>query len=272
MSEIFADGTKIFRSILKVEDADSLQDDINSLTEWCAEWGMLFNVDKCKIMHYGKKNPGFIYHINGQLLEVCDTYKDLGVIISKDLKVAQHIESCIAKANIKLGMIKRTFEFIDKEIFLKTYKTFVRPLLEYCQEAWAPHLAKDITSLENVQRRATKLVSGLKTLSYEERLKSLNLFKLSDRRERGDMISMYKIMHNLVNIDANSLFQMNNTSSTRGHLYKLYPVRNNTDIRRCFYTQRVVAPWNRLPNHVVTSNNVSQFKRSYDNYIKQNKL
>ena len=169
-------------------------------------------------------------------------------------------------------MIKRTFSFIDKDIFLKTYKTFVRPLLEYCQEVWAPHLDKDIESLEKVQRRATKLVTAIKDLPYEERIKSLNLFKLSDRRKRGDMISMYKIMHKLVGIDSSSLFTMNNQSATRGHMYKLYPEKCNTDNRRHFYTQRVVAPWNSLPNYVVSSNNVSQFKRNYDNYIKQSQL
>ena len=59
-----------------------------------------------------ERNPGYLYHINGKLLTECDVYKDLGVHMSKDLKVTAHIEQCIAKANAKLGMIKRTFNFI----------------------------------------------------------------------------------------------------------------------------------------------------------------
>ena len=93
---------------------------------------MLFNKEKCKVMHYGKGNSQFMYHIRGYILATCCTYKDLGVTISKDLKAAHHIEKCVNKANMLVGMIKRTYSYIDEDIFLKTYKTFVRPVLEYC--------------------------------------------------------------------------------------------------------------------------------------------
>ena len=101
------------------------------------------------------------------LLDETKTYKDLGVNLSNDLKVRHHIDICVAKANSALGMIKRTFTYIDRDIFLLTYKTFVRPILEYCQEIWSPYLTKDVDKIESVQRRATKLVPQLKEMSYE---------------------------------------------------------------------------------------------------------
>ena len=266
-ASIFADDTKIFHGIASLKDAENLQRDLDTLHEWCSVWGMQFNVSKCFVMHYGTKNSRFLYHINGMLLTPCEKYKDLGVVISKDLKAAEQVANCVTKANTMVGMIRRTFTYIDKDILLRTYKVFVRPILEYCQQVWAPYLKKDIDELENVQRRATKLIHDLKDLPYEERLAKLGLYKLSDRRLRGDMIFLYKIFHGLTNLDPLKLFIMDTYGSTRGHQFKLKQQRCNSDIRRYFYSQRVAGSWNNLPEHIVLSDNLKLFKRNYDKHI-----
>ena len=89
--------------------------------------------------------------------------KDLGVYMSEDLKYRKHIFETVKKANKVLAMIRRTFSYLDKDVFLNIYKVYVRPVLEYCQEVWSPFLEKDITVLEKVQQRATKLVPELKS-------------------------------------------------------------------------------------------------------------
>src|SRR6266516_6936565 len=94
-------------------------------------------------------------------------------------------------ANQILGLIARTFVSRDKNIVLTLYKTLVRPHLDYCIQAWRPYLIKAITKLEKVQRKATRMVEGLKDLSYEERLKRLNLTTLETRRIRADMLEVY---------------------------------------------------------------------------------
>ena len=213
-SKIFADDTKIYGKAKTLHDAELLQKDLDSLSNWCYEWGMSFNKDKCVVMHYGQNNPKHIYHINGTLLTPCKTYKDLGVMVSDNLKASEQIDKCVTKANSMLGMIKRTFSTIDEEIFLKTYKAFVRPILEYCQQVWSPYLQKDIDSIEKIQRRATKLVPGLKKLSYEERLMKLKLFTLEERRIRGDMILLYKMFHGHVDFNPNKLFTVNTDNRT----------------------------------------------------------
>ena len=207
--------------------------------------------------------------MQGILLDPCSTYKDVGVMVSSNLKPDEQIHRCVAKANSMVGMIRRTFTYIDSDIFLKTYKVFVRPILEYCQEVWSPFLQKDIDEIENVQRRATKLIPGLREMTYEERLEKLKLFKLSDRRQRGDMIFLYKILNGLVDIDHPSMFKLNTRGITRGHPFKLVDERSSKDKdnRRYYYTQRVVVPWNNLPLNVVQSSNVTLFKRNYDEYM-----
>ena len=104
-----------------------------------------------------------------------------------------------------LRIIKRTFDqlhYIDKDGFAVLYRAYIRPHLEYCVQAWCPYLQKDIKSLEKVQRRATKLVPSLREMSYEERLKELNLYPLEVRRARGDLIKTFKILNGFEDIDA----------------------------------------------------------------------
>ena len=78
------------------------------------------------------------------------------------------------------------------ESFLVLYKMYIRPHLEYCVQVWSPHLKKDITLLEQVQRKATKLVKSVSKLSFQQRLEKLEVTTLEKRRERGDMIEVYK--------------------------------------------------------------------------------
>ena len=82
-------------------------------------------------------------------------------------------------------------------MFKQLFTAIVRPHLEYANAVWNPFLQKHIISVENVQRRATKMVPGLRDLSYEARLRALKLPTLAYRRYRGDMIEMYKLSHGL---------------------------------------------------------------------------
>ena len=201
------------------------------------------------------------------MITPCDKYKDLGIIVSEDLKASEQVGKCVMKANSMVGMIRRTFTHVNKDILLRTYKVFVRPILEYCQQVWSPYLKKYIDEIENVQRRATKLIPELQDLSYEERLTALDLYKLSERRQRGDMIFLYKVFHGLVDLEPHNLFDLNMDGKTRGHHLKIRQKRIDSDMRRHFYTQIVVVPWNNLPQHIILSENVTVFKRNYDKYI-----
>ena len=120
--------------------------------------------------------------------------KDVGVTIDNKLSFDKHITEKVNKANSIIGVIRRTFEYLDLKTFRMLYVRLVRPHLEYVNPVWNPYLKKHIDMIENIQRRATKLIPGLSDLSYEDRLRRLKLPSLSYRRSRGDMIEVYKIM------------------------------------------------------------------------------
>ena len=164
-----------------------------------------------------------------------------------------------------VGIIRRTFSYINKEMFLILYKTFIRPHLEYCPEVWNPYLAKDINSVEKVQRRATKLVSNFQDLSYEERLNKLKLFPLQERRLRGDMITTFKLLNGFLDADHDKLVPLSRSErNSRSHNCQLYCNVPRTNVRKYFFTNRIILPWNTLRQETISSDTVDTFKARYD--------
>ena len=115
-----------------------------------------------------------------------------------------------------------------------------------------------------MQRHATKLVPELHGLHYEERLKELDLPLLEIRRERGDMITVFKFLHGYDKIDSTQFFDTGG-SRTRGHSYKLRKKTTLQDVRKFFFSARVVDKWNSLDEDTVSAKSIHSFKSKYDN-------
>ena len=125
-----------------------------------------------------------------------------------------------------------------------------------------------------MQKRATRQVPAMKGLTYEERLKKLNLFTLRYRRLRGDMIKVYKILTKKYDHEAAPTLQKAVFEQTRGHSLKLGVRRANGGhiLRQQFFTLRVVKPWNSLPESVVNATTLAQFKQKLDTFWSDNPL
>ena len=149
---------------------------------------MKFNPKKCSVVHFGKKNMKFCYEMDGHWIEENEVQKDLGVLISNDLKVAAQCQDVVNKANKILGAIKRNVMHKSVEVISLLYKAYVLPCLEYCIQAWSPFLRKDLEKLERVQKRASKIIPSIRHLNYIDRLKKMKLQTLETRALRTDMI------------------------------------------------------------------------------------
>ena len=112
--------------------------------------------------------------------------------------------------------IKAAFNYMDEGMIKKLITTLIRPRLEYTALVWSPHLKKHIRKLERIQRTATTLPLSLRNLSYKERLKALNLTTLEQRRERGDLIAVYRTVNGIEKFDSESLVRWE-SRTTRGH-------------------------------------------------------
>ena len=104
-------------------------------------------------------------------------------------------------------------------------------------------------------------------MEYEDRLKTLTLYPLHQRRTRGDMITTYKIINGLINISQDICPLATSNTSTRSHGLQLSRKVCKTDMRHNFYTQRIIEPWNKLSKLTVYSPTVESFKANYDREV-----
>ena len=263
----FADDTKLLRKV-PVAYTYTLQDDLHNLYEWSTDWQLLFNKSKYRCLHVGNNNPQYDYFIGGERIETTEVEKDLGVHICKSLSSSHHVAETTKKANRILDAIRRTYTFKAKENILQLYKTLVRPILEYAQSAWSPYLQKDINKIEGVQCRALKMIEGFKNLPYPERLNRCNLLTLDDRRNRADLIQVFKFLNGYSDVDSKKLFQKQvQQYNTQNHSHMLKRTTRRINVRHYSFSQRVIGNWNNLPEVAVTAKSVISFKHILEDKV-----
>ncbi|GAA55421.1 hypothetical protein CLF_107884 [Clonorchis sinensis] len=136
------------------------------------------------VMH-GEKGPENITRV--------DARKHLGIWLSSKMSFPLHLEKSAQEAFAVLQMIRRTFSRIARTVFQILHGDYVTPLLEYANPVVYSGRTKDVILIERVQRAATKMVAGLKSVGYRTRLAVLDFFPLEYRRLRGDLILTYAL-------------------------------------------------------------------------------
>lgn len=157
-----------------------------------------------------------------------------------------------------LGLVNRTILHKDKGIMVALYKSLVRPIMEYCSPAWSPHYVKDKQLIERIQHRFTRMIPGMKDVPYEERLRRLHLWSLEERRNRADVIEVFKMFKGYSDISPLQFFEMAPAVNTRGHSMKLQKKYSNLDLRKYFFSERVVRYWNGLSQECVSAESIDR--------------
>jgi len=260
--KLFADDVKIYAEIVDTCSIDQLQCALDSLHEWSIMWQLPISINKCCILHIGSETLCRPLCINGSVLPIVKTCRDLGVLISNDLSPSVHIDSVVAKAHQRANAILRCFVSRDARLLIRAFTVYVRPILEFNCVTWSPHTKQDIEKVEKVQRRFTKRLRGFVNLSYSERLHKLELCSLELRRLYFDLYMCYRIIFGQVNVCMQDFFEFNCASRTRGHPYKLYKCHSYSSVRASYFANRIINVWNTLPSDRIDFSSFAAFKRT----------
>ena len=273
----FADDFKLYVSYPRTGDHQNvtqLQTDLNLISNVSRSWNLGLNKTKCVVMRFGRgrvyeEGSGSGSHIDGVELKLVKSHRDLGVIVDHTLKFHSHVSSLVNKASglsnqLLRGTVNRTSEFM-----LRLFISHIRPLLDYCSTVWSMGYVGDLKRLESVQRKWTREIEGIEHLTYEERLRSLDLFSIEGRILRADLIKIWKIFNSDIETGLESIFERHSHRATRGHQCKLSIPRCRTELRRKFFNVRRVEEWNNLPQTLVSARTVESFKRGLDCHLKE---
>ena len=264
---MFADDSKCFKTIKSLADTITLQNDLTSLYSWSIANELRFQPSKCHNLRISRKktSPERVYTLDGNELEIVTKERDLGVIVTKELKWNEHIKLIVSKANKTLGFLKRScFVKTPKKTLTLLYTSLVRSYFCFASEVWAPQSTiKDLLLVEKTQRRASRFICRTANLSYKDRLIQLNLLPLNYWLEYLDLIFFFKCKHELIHLDLNNYVSYCTSNTRRGttalHLNVQY---SRTSLFRDSFFNRIVNLWNAIPENIKTETSVNSFKKS----------
>lgn len=212
---LYADDGKAIGKATTPQDCQSLQADLDAMYDWSITNQLPFCLPKCQCMHMGHNNLRQIYTLGGRPIPTVEQCTDLGVVRTSDFMYATHINALIAKASRLSGMIYKAFSTRSEQFIKKLFVVYVRPVLEYASVIWSPSTISLQQDIERVQRRFTKRLHGMRPLPYEERLAHLHLESLTERRCRADLLTVYKVLHNALDVRPHNVGLQLSTASTR---------------------------------------------------------
>ena len=258
--ELFADDLKLYTEISDTNSATNFQSNLDSLYAWSIRWQIGISNSKSVILDLGisQHQP---FSIGSSFLTSPLFVKDLGIIIDPQLKFNNHIFEIVNRASQRAALIHRSFLSKNTQNLVLAFKIYVRPLLEYASPAWNPTQIGLIETIEKVQRTFKKRLPGLSNMSYEDRLKTLQMQTLEHRRLQYDLHTCFNIVHNNICLQPQNFFTFSPNTNTRGHQFRFIVPIAKTNTKKRFFSCRVVQPWNSLPSNLVSNPNPTNFKR-----------
>ena len=270
--KLYADDLKLYTSLYSSDNASVLPSKLDELYCWSITWQLSISFKKCAIMYVsgtrnddsssrsGVSRPALC--IGSNVIASVSEMKDMGVVVDNRLDFKSHVNNIVARAFVRSNLIHKCFISRDVHTLLRAFKTYVRPILEYASCIWSPHLLGNIKQIESVQPQFTKRLLGLANVSYEDRLALLHIDSLETRRLRFDLIMVYKILSNMVDVPASQRFTRGASSDhyTREHCHKLVLNYSRVDVRKFFFSERITKQWNALAAQPQDFSSLGSFK------------
>ena len=262
-SKLFADDLKLYSELKGTADCLNIDDALTRLSDYAKAWQLIISFSKSYFIDISSSRHISFDQVccidNVELARVVEL-RDLGVGIDQRLTFSGHVTATVARARQRMALLLRVFMKKDPHHLMMGFKSFVLPLLDYCSQVWSPHLVKDIVLIESVQRSFTKRIPGLRDFSYMDRLTKLGIITLERRRLESDLILCFKILNGLTCGPPEAFGLHLSDRRSRGHSLKLIIEHTKIDTRKYYFANRVSKPWNSLPDELITSVNVHQFR------------
>ena len=264
-TRLFADDCALYKRISSPHDAKLLQEDLDALQMWERTWHMQFNPAKCQVLRVTKKRKPITstYNIHGVTLEEVTSARYLGVHIDSNLNFNNHVDITAKKANSTRAFLQRNFRRCPRKIKEATYKTYIRPTIEYAAVAWDPHTQRNIKKVEQVQRNSARYVMG----NYDRRssvsamLNELQWPTLQSRRRHSRLAMLFRIRFNLVDIDwKDHLIPL--TSTTRGHASRFWIPHSSSQVFSSSFFPCTCREWNNLKKDPAVFPSLDAFNRA----------
>lgn len=272
--KFFADDLKAYVIYEPTESAPhTLQNFISKFKNWCIDNDLSIAIEKCNILHLGKRNPKFNYVLDNNLIpKVLNQVRDLGFLITPKLKWSVHIKKRCSTAFGKFFSLLKVFRTIDPKQLVKLYKIYVRPVLESSSPVFNNISKKEKILLENVQKRVTRAIfnrcykrSYPNPPPYHTRLAILDLELLEIRRLKADLVFFHKIILSEIKISNRNRPLINTGLNTRRHSLKFILPHANTKLRFNSFILRTARHYSKLPNNITTVCNSKVFRNSLKN-------
>jgi hypothetical protein len=258
--KLFADDCKLYVECSRDANFNLFRQDVVNIFKWFENNQLKVAAEKCNLLHIGRRNPNRCLSINGVDIPDADIVRDLGLLVTSDLKPSSHCELLATKAHRVGNLIFRSFKCRNRDFLVAMLRVYVLSLFNHCSVLYCPYYLQDIRLLESVQRRFTKRIPGFSHKPYFTRLQELGLQTVERHRLEIDLCHCFKIMNGIEKLSFDDFFQFS-TNPTRSNGRKLFKPRCRTDTRKHFFAERVVDPWNSLPESVVTSPSIFVFKK-----------
>ena len=267
----FADDEKRCRIVKHEEQGERMQADINQMVDWTLNMGVELNQEKVHLLHIGRGNPkrGYTLGEEGPAIVSVEHEKDLGVIISNDLKPDKMVNKQSQRGHLKLSQFNTAFTYRGNT-WLKLYKTYIKPSLMYASEAWRPTTKEGIEKLESVQRRALKMAGRLEgRTSYREACRKEGMNTVEEDLEEADLVRTFRIFNGNDNLKTESFWKLEEARQGAGRRrFKEKEIKRTIgtqrkDIRKRSFGSRIQDPWNQLEDSVKQASNPKSFRTSY---------
>ena len=264
---LFADDVLLYHTIANEADYEALQTAISLIERWSASNFLNFNTTKCKYMVISRKltrtSPPAQLQLLGQPLQMVESYKYLGLLLSSNMSWSPHIESIYSKARQILGLLYRRFySSADSDAIKQLYLSLVRPHLEYACQVLDPHLLRDKKKLEGVQKFGLRLASHQWDAGYQDLLNLFDLPTLEERRTDLKLGLLFQIIHRLCHFPCVPQFRKN-TRNLRATLDRqlALPLARTNSYHFSFFPS-TIGVWNSLDSSCVSASSHKSFMKT----------